>query len=242
MTDDLSLDITGYFRDIKDLTGTRADKIRLFGGAGSYAQFVNSDFGFVKGIIFSLNKRFSNNWSASIDYTLQSAKGNASDASTYANQITDGQEPEVQLVSLDWDQTHTVNMTFNYSAGSWGFSMIGQYGSGFPYTPSQSENLTKLLTNSLIQPSTVIVDLRAYYEIDIFDSRLNFFARVQNLFDIRNEVDVYDDSGTADFTLTEQLRRNEGQLEIVNSINEFYRNPTFYSEPRRVEVGFTFTY
>ncbi|MBL1212469.1 MAG: TonB-dependent receptor [Ignavibacteriae bacterium] len=242
MTDELSLDITGYFRDIKDLTGTRADKIRLFGGAGSYAQFVNSDFGFVKGIIFSLNKRFSNNWAASIDYTLQSAKGNASDPSTYANQISGGQEPEIQLVPLNWDQTHTVNVTFNYSGGPWGFSMIGQYGSGFPYTPSQSENLTKLLTNSLMQPATVVVDLRAYYEVEIFESRLNFFARIQNLFDIRNEVNVYNDSGTADFTLAEQLRRTEGQLELVNSINEFYRNPTFYSEPRRVEVGVTFTY
>ena len=52
-TDDISVDITGYFRDIKDLTGTRADIIRLFGGSGSYSQLVNSDFGFVKGIILS---------------------------------------------------------------------------------------------------------------------------------------------------------------------------------------------
>ncbi|MBN1300025.1 MAG: TonB-dependent receptor [Melioribacteraceae bacterium] len=242
ITDDLTIDLTGYFRDIKDLTGTRADIIRMFGGAGSYSQLVNSDFGFVKGIIFSLNKRFSNNWSGTIDYTLQSAKGNASDPNAVAEQRSRGEEPEVQLVPLNWDQTHTVNITFAYSAEAWGFSLIGQYGSGFPYTPSQSENLTKILTNSLLKPSLFNADLRAYYNLTLFDLNLNIFARVYNLFDIENQVNVYNDSGTADFTLAEQLRRQDGSLELVNTLDEYYRNPTYYSEPRRIELGFSISY
>ena len=76
---------------------------------------------FVKGIIFSLNKRFSNSWSGSIDYTLQSAKGNASDPNAVADQRSDGVEPEVQLVPLNWDQTHTVNVTFSYSKENYPF-------------------------------------------------------------------------------------------------------------------------
>ncbi len=242
LTDDLSIDLTGYFRDIKDLTGTRADIIRLFGGAGSYSQLVNSDFGFVKGIIFSLSKRFSQGWAATIDYTLQSAKGNSSDPNSVADQRRNGQEAEVQIIPLDWDQAHTVNVTFSYANGPWGFSMIGQYGSGFPYTPTQSENLTKILTNSLTKPATFDMDLRAYYDIMISDFKLNLFARVYNVFDIRNEVNVYGDSGTADFTLAERLRRQDNSLELVNSIDDFYRNPTFYSEPRRVEVGLSFSF
>lgn len=241
-TEDLSIDITGYFRDIKDLTGTRADIIRLFGGSGSYSQLVNSDFGFVKGIIFSLNKRFTNNWSATIDYTLQSAKGNASDPNAVADQRKDGVEPEVQLVPLNWDQSHTVNVTFSYSQENWGFSLIGQYGSGFPYTPSQSENQTKILTNSLLKPASVNADLRAYYDLVFGDFRFSIFARVYNIFDVSNEDNVYNDSGTADYTLTEQLRRRDGSLELVNSIDEFFRNPTYYSEPRRIELGMTIYY
>lgn len=237
LTDELAIDLTGYFRDIKDLTGTRADIIRLFGGAGSYSQLVNSDFGFVKGIIFSLNKRFSNGWAGTIDYTLQSAKGNASDPNAVAEQRRDGNEAEVQLVPLNWDQTHTVNVTFSYAQNGWGFSFIGTYGSGFPYTPSQSENLTKLLTNSLKKPATFNLDMRAYYDIQFDWFKINLFARVYNLFDIRNETDVYTDSGTADFTLAEQLRREDNSLEYVNSLDDFYRNPTYYSEPRRIEVG-----
>jgi hypothetical protein len=57
------------------------------------------------------------------------------------------------------------------------------------------------------------------------------------LFDTLNELNVYGDSGTADFTINEFLRRNTDR--IVNSIEEYYRNPTFYSEPRRIEFGAT---
>lgn len=241
-TDDISIDITGYFRDIKDLTGTRADIIRLFGGSGSYSQLVNSDFGFVKGIIFSVSKRFSNNWSGSLDYTLQSAKGNASDPNAVADQRADGVEAEVQLVPLNWDQTHTASVTFSYTQENWGFSFIGQYGSGFPYTPSQSENQTKILTNSLLKPSSFNADLRAYYDIVLGDFRFSIFGKIYNIFDISNEDNVYDDSGTADYTLSEQLRRIEGSLELVNSISEYYRNPTYYSEPRRIELGVSIYY
>ena len=52
------------------------------------------------------------------------------------------------------------------------FSFIGQYGSGFPYTPSQSENQTKILTNSLLKPSSFNADLRAYYDIILGDLKI----------------------------------------------------------------------
>lgn len=240
LTDDITFDLTGYFRDIRNLAGTRADEIRIFGGTSTYSQFVNSDFGFVKGIVFTLTKRLSNNWSATIDYTFQSAKGNASDPAATRNAIAGGTQPEIQLVRLDWDQTHTVNATFSYtSEADWGFSLISNYGSGFPYTPTQSFNLSALLTNSELKPSSFNVDLRAYKDFNLGFMKISLFTRVYNLFDIQNEVNVYNDSGTADFTIDEYLRRREGNPELVNTLDEYYRNPTFYSEPRRIEVGAT---
>ncbi|MCK7516449.1 MAG: hypothetical protein MZV64_01340 [Ignavibacteriales bacterium] len=41
----------------------------------------------------TLTKRLSNNWSATIDYTFQSAKGNASDPAATRNQIAGGEQP-----------------------------------------------------------------------------------------------------------------------------------------------------
>lgn len=240
LTDELTVDITGYFRDIRFLTGTRADEIRLPGGSSSYSQFVNSDFGFVKGLVLTVNKRLSQNWSATIDYTFQSAKGNASDPAATRNQIAGGVQPEIQLIRLDWDQSHTVNATFSYSSqDDWGFSMIGSYGNGFPYTPSSIFNVSALLTNSELKPSSLNVDLRAYKDINFGPIRLSIFTRVYNLFDITNEVNVYNDSGTAEFSEEEYARRREGNPELVNSLDEYYRNPTYYSEPRRVEFGAT---
>lgn len=240
-TDDISIDLTAYFRDIRNLAGTRADEIRLPGGSSSYSQYVNSDFGFVQGIVFTLTKRLSSNWSATVDYTFQSAKGNASDPAANRQAIIDGTQPEIKLIKLNWDQTHTINATFSYSSDDdWGFSLIGQYGSGFPYTPSSSLNLSTLLTNSELKPSSANVDMRAYKDFVFGDFRLSLFARVYNLFDIKNEVDVYNDSGTAEFTINEFLRRNDDNPDkLVNTLDEYYRNPSFYSEPRRVEIGAT---
>ncbi|MGE5429639.1 MAG: hypothetical protein ACM3QX_01090, partial [Syntrophomonadaceae bacterium] len=124
---------------------------------------------------------------------------------------------------------------------NWGFSLIGQYGSGFPYTPRRSINVSSLLTNSEMKPATFNADLRAYKDFVLFENyRLSFFARIYNLFDIKNQVGVYDDSGTADFTIDEYNFRLQNKPAIVNSLDEYYKNPTMYSEPRRVEFGASF--
>ncbi|MBI2417032.1 MAG: hypothetical protein HYV28_03880, partial [Ignavibacteriales bacterium] len=240
LTDDISIDLTGYFRDIRDLAGTRADLISMYGNTSQYAQFVNSDFGYVKGIVLTLTKRMSNSWTGTVDYTLQSAKGNASDPSTTVNQLKSGQQPEIQLIPLGQDQTHTLNVTFSYAnPDNWGFSIIGQYGSGFPYTPSQSADVSSLLTNSETKPSTFNVDLKAYKDFQVDPFRLSLFMRVQNLFDIKNQYDVYSDSGTADFTIDEKNAAGK-QNPVINSIDEFFRTPTMYNEPRRIEFGASF--
>jgi hypothetical protein len=59
------------------------------------------------------------------------------------------------------------------------------------------------------------------------------------LFDILNEVDVFDDTGTATKTYDEDRARQSGVREYVTSITDFYNNPNKYSEPRRVEFGTT---
>jgi len=242
IAEDIVIDVTAYFRDIRHLTGTRADEIYLYGGAGKYSKYVNSDFGFVKGVVFTLDKKYNNNWSAKIDYTLQSAKGNASDPNATRNQLASGEQPEVQLIPLDWDQTHTLNVSINYSSDDhWGGSVLFRYGSGLPYTPNQSMTLSKLLNNSQLKPYTLNLDLKLYYDFFLNEStHLSFFTRIYNLFDIHNELQVYSDSGTADFTLEEYNRRNDGSPSIINSLDEYYRNPNYYSAPRRIEIGASF--
>jgi hypothetical protein len=239
LTDDVSMEITGYFRDIRNLTGTRAEEITVYGGFAKYSKFMNSDFGFVRGITFTLNKRFSGGVSASVDYMYQQAKGTDSDPEAARKALAGGSQPEVQLTSLDWDQRHTVNASFFYSSQTWGTGIIAQYGSGLPFTPRADEDISTLLTNSQKKPANFNVDLRTYKEFNFSFTKLTLFLRVFNLFDILNQVNVYNDTGKADFTTDQTVAESTNPPELINTLNDWYTNPTYYAEPRRVEFGLT---
>jgi len=242
LSDDIALSLTGYFRDVRNLTGTRAKEIVLFGGAAKYSKFINSDFGFIRGIVVALDKRFSNKFSASVDYTMQIAKGTNSDPDQARNALAGGTLPEVQLTSLNWDQKHTVNASFSYSDKNWGFSLLGQWGSGFPYTPRATTDISTLLTNSERKPGTYNVDLRAYRDFKIGSGKLTLFMRIFNLFDTLNELNVYNDTGRAGFTTDELTAASTNPSQYINSLNQWFTNAAFYSQPRRVEIGFTYSF
>jgi outer membrane receptor for ferrienterochelin and colicin len=242
ISDEISFDITAFARDIRNLAGTTTNLIPIYGGAATYVQYVNSDFGFVKGVTVSLTKRLSNHWSATLDYTLQSAKGNASDPNQTINLYTGGARPSMQLVPLNWDQTNTINATLSFVGDdNWGFSFIGQYGSGLPYTPSENIVLSSILVNAGLKPSTFNIDMKAYKDFIIGKNRLSVFLRIYNLLDIKNMLNVYNDSGVADYTSAEyQALTNGNPTKLVNTVQDYYNNPSFYSEPRRIEFGTTF--
>jgi outer membrane receptor protein involved in Fe transport len=239
LTEDVFLSLTGFFRDVRNLAGTRSDEIVIFGGSARYSRFANSDFGFIRGVILSLNKRFAAGLSATADYTFQIAKGSNSDPEQARNALAGGQLPEVQLTPLDWDQRHTVNASLSYTAQTWGGSVILQWGSGLPFTPRSGQDITALFTNSQLKPGTVNADFRVYREFRFGRTTLTVFTKVYNLFDALNEINVYNDTGRAGFTTDEIRDLANNPLQTINTIHEWYANPSFYSEPRRVEVGIT---
>jgi hypothetical protein len=141
------------------------------------------------------------------------------------------------LTALNWDQRHTLNVTAAYSAKQWGSSLIGQYGSGTPYTPRATSDITSLLTNSQIKPAFFKLDMQAYYEIPVSTVKVVAFLRVINLLDTRNEVNVFNDSGQAGFTIDEATARSSNAKQSVNSLDQWFTIATNYSEPRRIEFG-----
>jgi len=238
LSDNFSVDITAYLKDIRDLTGTRAEEIIVYGGAASYSRLVNSDFGVVKGITIALNQQNPSGLYTSFDYTLQIAKGTASDPEAYRNAIAGGNQPEIQLNPLDWDQRHTINGTVGYNHKNYGINFIGRWGSGLPYTPQSSEDITSLLTNAGTKPPTLTIDAKSYYRFTLSGRySVELFIRIQNLFDKLNEVNVYDETGRAGFT-TDEARVEALNIKTpINSVHEWFTDPTYYSEPRRVEIG-----
>ena len=240
--EDIALNLTGYFRDIRDLAGTNADEIVVFGGASKYSKIVNSDFGSVRGIILSLTKRFTSGFSGSIDYTLQSAKASNSDPEQARNARAGGALPEVQLTPMDWDQQHTINGTMAYSGQTWGGSLLARWGSGLPYTPRRSRDISTLLTNSQTKPSTFVVDLRAFKQLSFGFGNVILSARIFNLFDTLNEINVFDDTGRAGYTTDLETAQRSNPPETVNSLEEWFEIPTHWSQPRRVELGISYEF
>ena len=231
-----AVDMTMYFRDIRDLTGTRTEVIYTHNGA-TYHQYENSDFAFVKGLVLSYKKNFNNRFSTTLDYTFQQAKGTASDPFDAHNAQLANEYPEIHIIPLNWDQRHTVNATLYFDAESWGIGSIGKIGSGQPYTPQINASFATLAQNSKTKPITWNVDLRAYWKLPkIENSKL--YINIFNVFDHLNHVNVYNDTGYANRTLYEQEALDQNTNQIINTIEDWYNNETFYSSPRRIEIGF----
>ncbi len=107
-------------------------------------------------------------------------------------------------------------------------------GSGLPYTPS-FENQRTGLENSSNKPIYFNVDLYLTKYFTVTGVNLSVFIKVYNLFDTANEQDVFTDTGRAGYTL--DLTRAQSAPRGVNTLQEFFARPDFYSSPRQVILG-----
>jgi outer membrane receptor protein involved in Fe transport len=230
---DIKVDVTGFYKDFRNLIGTEIFDI---GNGNKYSQYINRDYGNARGIIISLEKRHSHGFSATLDYTFQVAQGNASDPnSVFLDNETDPpRQSQKQLAPLDWDRRHSLNATATVGTlNDFTVTIIGKLGSGLPYTP-EFQNQRTGLVNSETRPTIVTVDLYATKYVDFFGAPLNVFAKVYNVFDALNELDVFTDTGRAGYSLAALYT---GKPRGVNSIEQYFTRPEFYSAPRQVIIG-----
>ena len=66
--------------------------------------------------------------------------------------------------------------------------------------------------------------------------RYSLFLKIYNVFDTLNELDVYSDTGRATYS-TEPLYAGGDRPRGLNTLEEYYVRPEFYSSPRRVSIG-----
>lgn len=236
LSDQLVVEFTAYYRDIRDLVGTEI--IETY-DTKKYARYVNRDYGNVTGMILSFEKRFASHWGARLDYTLQVAEGNSSDPQTVFldNQANPPRESEKQLIPLDWDQRHTLNLALNTGTpGSWNAGLVGRFGSGTPYTAASRFLLGEVnFRNNRTKPASISFDLKAEKFFHIDRARLTAYLWIVNLFDRLNEWNVYGSTGTADNDLEAQL--GAGEIIGLHTLDDYISNPTYYSPPRQIRFG-----
>jgi hypothetical protein len=236
---DFLLDVTGFYRDIEDWVSVGFPVEATLPGV-SYITYTNLDFSNVRGITASLGKRFNGRFSFDLDYTYQVADGSNSDPNDAITARQGGDAPRLQLIPLNWDQRHTFNASAFVGGGGWGTSLIGRFGSGYPYTPSRPQDgdpigtLPAVPQNAFRRGTTATVDLYAFRDFNVGGVRPRAFLQVYNLFDARNAGGVYGDTGLPNVTFS-------GPSLATNDPG-YYVRPDFYEEPRRVQLGLQINY
>jgi len=242
-----AVDVTVFFEDFRDLTGTQSDEVLVFGGAQSYSRYANSDFGFSKGFVLKYSQRISDGLALNLDYTFSETKGNASNPADARNAVLGGALPETIIAPLDWNQTHTVNVSIAYSQSrNWGFSIISNFFTGQPYTPAVNK-FTRVTQNayprnSTVKPTNFNVDLRIYKDFPLGTTYISIFARVMNLLDWDNPTGVYTDTGDPYYTISRTEADRINPNTYYNTLDEIFMNPNNFSQPRRVEVGLSYNF
>lgn len=254
--EELRLDVTAYYKDIEDLVTTRSS-FKVAGMAVTH--FTNADYGSVKGIDVSLEKLpISGHFSASISYGYMIATGNGSNALepyyTFLTSTEDTLAPVTEY-ALDFDQRHTFTTVLSYRVpgdwqgrlfgvklpSAWGLTMVGHYGSGLPYTPTDASGNRLGERNEGRLPANYTVDMRFNKDFPFGAGGypLSLFVEVDNLFNRRNVIDVYSRTGQPDndgFQTGAGLALDQEDLDWYDQLYD--HDPQHYSPPRTIRAGF----
>ena len=274
-----AIKISAYYKEMRDMIQQRF-YTNVPAPLIAYQTFGNVDFGTVKGLSFSYDLRRTGNIQMSLAYTLQFADGSGSNANSSGGINQRGIIRE--LFPLSFDERHRINASVDYRFASGkayngptiaGYQIFANTGlnllltgvSGRPY--SQFQVVDQPLGQDIL---STINEARLPWLLNA-DSRLdkqfslnlgeestrglnfNVYFRVENLFNTRNVVDVYNVSGDPDddgYLISangqDQLAEIESQQRNIESFISTYQwriaQPGHYTRPRRMYLGLIFDF
>ncbi|MCF7885069.1 MAG: TonB-dependent receptor [Candidatus Marinimicrobia bacterium] len=237
INDNMSLDVTLYYKDIYDLLSTKV--ISTYNQI-EYGLYTNKDYGNTRGLEIKYNL-YSGPLSIFVNYTLQYTRGNADNPTQTFTRAGDSMDPIPKLIPLAWDQRHTLNVSIGYNQEKYGATLTGYYNSGTPYTwqPLQESILSRvnLYENNAWMAASYTVDLRSYYKI----GPVRVVLRCYNLLDRLNENYVNPETGSA---YTDIVRETEiaSHHSDFNEFKDRYQNPSMYAAPRLIKLGLEYNF
>ena len=188
-TDDLTVDITGFTKDIQNLVNSVHVDI-----SNDYSYFFNDIYGRVQGFELTIRK-----WrtgrspvSGMLSYTYSVAKGKGS-SRNLGYLLYYRQQPEVtESHPLSWDQRHIVSAALDIQL-PWtsAVNFVGRYASGLPYTPNPRAPV-KPAINSKRYPATYNVDALVSKRSLLGGVTYTFFADIRNIFNTKNLYNILD--------------------------------------------------
>jgi hypothetical protein len=217
VTDDISADITGFYRKMYDLVGIRIVTGYLKSGdvvrEQRFPTFDNVNFANVKGLEISLTKRMSKNFQGFLNYTYSKVLVTSSFLFSLPQDIS-------RTFPADWDQTHTASFGgLILLPNDFSFAFIGGLQTGLPYTYSQFQ------PNAERAPMISYFDVILNKEVKIGFMKLKAFVQILNLFNRKNIWWVYPDSG------------QPGVDTNPATSDDYTNNPTMWGPGRRIQIG-----
>lgn len=256
----VAMTISGYYQERKnEIQFTRVKDAY----PASYTTFDNIDFSTVKGGEIIFDTRRINNIKFNTSYTLSFADGTGSGATT-AQTLVNQNFGNIKVPNaLDFDQRHAfkVNLDWRLDSGKgpivlgkkilsdFGINLQFNAGSGRPYTKLANSKTSAFLfgrntldggINSSRLPWNYRANLKLDKEIYIGSRSFNVYMYVQNLFNTRNILSVYSQTGSPDddgFLYVSPGKDTYNSESEIDLYLARLSNAGNYSLPRRIRVG-----
>ncbi|SVD71791.1 uncharacterized protein METZ01_LOCUS424645, partial [marine metagenome] len=234
--------VMGWVKDMDQLSSAKTYRSML----GEYQVASNGDYGVARGIDLTLENR-GQKVNTMIQYTYSKAQANGEyDKAAFGNQIVDAPSQEF---TMPFDRPH--DLTVQLYASDLPFdvnaALTGFYQSGLPYTGTYE------LDSGEPKPDLIRkygkradpfkqIDLSFSKFIEYDDLKLTLGLNVFNVFDIRNPIDIYPETGDPT-TRSEYYTQEIGLPEEGKTIsNSFYDTPWHFSSPREINFFMRFDY
>ncbi len=247
MSEDYSIDISGYFKDEFDKINSAS--VPLGEGFLRVQRYENRDYGRSRGFEVTIEKRGGRLINGEINYTYAFAFGKQSQTRTdyfdefYLSRESLSEKPlnddirhqfncGVQLVIPETMEPRLFGIRI---PNGWTLAVQGKFHTGKPFTPDRTyPNLNvsddqEIDENSLRKPSVLNIDIRfeKYFKLVGFNWR--FILWIDNVLDNQNVDGVYSTTGRAD------TRNNDGNN--IKGGTEYDNNPANYLYGRQIKVG-----
>ncbi len=247
MSENYSLDLSGYFKDEFDKIS--AQSVRVGNTGLRIQQYINADYGRGRGFEMTLDKRGGGYVNGLVSYTYAFAFGKASQTNTdYQSDFEISRTP-LDEAPLDNDVRHSLKTSVQVFIpntikpklfglpipNGWSMDVQMFFESGRPFTPTTDyPNLNPSLgediqRNSLRMPSILNFDVRFTKDFNLVGLDNKFILQVENIFDNKNVNFVYSSTG---------LANTQNNLNgIVHNGTAYDNNPGNYDYGRQIRLG-----
>ncbi len=257
------------------------DKDNEFGVDATSTAYINGDFAIASGVEFTLTTRRINRLQVMANYTFTDARGtNSFPNSAVGNLSNEGIEAPSLIAPLFYEQKHkgTLNLDYRYGAGEGGLlansgvNLLFTFNSGHPFTRAKGSGAQRgadegaLLNESDARGRTPVepigasttpwvfrTNLRVTKGFSVGGVLLDAYLLVDNLFNRRNIINVYNRTGDAyddgfltTPALSEKLLASNSPVyeELYRAVNLDHREHMIadtgldlFAPPRQIKFG-----